>query len=114
MVVAARNMADIGFSHRIANLIHTGITNLIYGSKIRDINSGLRAMKIEKYRGQLTARRMDMVAQITCLALRNKFKIKDIPIKYGKRRGHSKIGIIDGFDILWRIFRERVKGKIKI
>jgi len=56
----------------------------------------------------LNANGFDIEAQITIKAIKNKFKIKEIPIKYKERLGQSKIRIKDGFLILSRIIKERL------
>ena len=77
----------------------------MYGGKLRDINSGLRAFKVDKF--DLDADGFDIEAQITVRALKKRLNIKEIPISYKQRRGDSKIRIKDGFLILWRILKER-------
>ena len=108
-VIGYRDFTDIEFWHRLANIIHTTAVNLLYNSHIKDINSGMRGLKVSKFYKKLTAVHMEMVAQMTCVALRNNMKIKQVPIKYGARRGESKIGIIDGWHILWEIIKQRFK-----
>tara|TARA_Y100000310_G_C20490454_1_gene718908 strand:+ start:179 stop:820 length:642 start_codon:yes stop_codon:yes gene_type:complete len=108
MVVGARRMNHIKFLHRLPNMVHTESINLLYGSNLKDINSGLRAFKIDKL-NKLNAKGFDIEAQITTKAIKNKLKIKEIPIVYEKREGDSKIRVKDGFLILSRILKERVK-----
>lgn len=106
MVVGSRKMGYIKFLHRLPNIIHTETINLLYNANLKDINSGLRAFKINKLKN-LDAKGFDIEAQITTKALKRKLKIKEIPIEYKKRVGKSKIRIKDGFVILLRIIKER-------
>ena len=107
LVVGARNMKDIQISHRLVNIFHTGLVNSLFGSKLKDINSGMRALKVEKFEKLLTAEGFDIEAQITTVALKNKFKIEEIAIPYYKRTGNSKIKAWDTFVIIKRILKER-------
>jgi dolichol-phosphate mannosyltransferase len=109
MVVGVRDMHDIQFSHRIVNIFHTLVTNLLFGLDLSDINSGLRALKVEKFHGLLDAQGFDIEAQITAIALKNKFKIKEVPVQYKKRVGRSKIRWWDTFRIFKRLIYERCR-----
>jgi hypothetical protein len=106
MVVGARNFNEIKPFHRLPNKIHTLAMRLLFGGNLKDINSGLRAFKIEKFK-RFRSKGFDIEAEITAKALKKKMRIKEIPIRYEKRVGHSKIRVKDGFLILWRIVKER-------
>ncbi|MBI4439853.1 glycosyltransferase [Candidatus Woesearchaeota archaeon] len=106
VVFGVRDMKDISFSHRLANIFHTQLINLLYGGHLHDINTGMRAFKVAKYKG-LTAKGFDIEAQMSLLALKRKMKVKEIPVRYLKRAGESKIKMSDGFFIAWRIIRDR-------
>ncbi|MBD3164420.1 glycosyltransferase [Candidatus Woesearchaeota archaeon] len=106
MVVGSRKRKDIKSFHRLPNKIHTAAINLLFGSNLKDINSGLRAFKVNKFKN-FKSKGFDIEAEITTKALKNKLKIKEIPIEYKKRTGHSKIRIKDGLLILSRIIKER-------
>lgn len=111
MVIGKRYMKNIPVAHRIANLIHIELLNILFFSNIRDINSGLRAFKIDPFLNSIDAKTFDIEAQITAVALRKKLRIKEIPIKYKKRKGESKIRPKDFFIIVKRILKERFKNK---
>ena len=106
MIVGARSFKEIKPFHRLPNKIHTLAINILFGGNLKDINSGLRAFKVAPFK-RFTSKGFDIEAEITTKALKNKLKIKEIPIEYKKRVGHSKIKIKDGFLILSRIIRER-------
>lgn len=105
MVVGKRSMSHIRFLHRLPNLAHTYLINLLYGAKLHDINSGLRAFKVDKL--DLDAKGFDIEAQITIRAIKKGLKIKEIPIEYNQRKKGSKIRVMDGFLIFLRIIREK-------
>ncbi len=106
MVVGARSLKEIKPFHRLPNKIHTLAINILFGGNLKDINSGLRAFKVNKFK-KFNSKGFDIEAEITTKALKNRLRIKEIPIKYKKRVGHSKIKIKDGALILWRIIKER-------
>jgi dolichol-phosphate mannosyltransferase len=107
MVVGIRRMSDVRFSHRLVNRLHTGLINLLFGGRFQDINSGLRAMRVEKFAGILDAEGFDIEAQITAKAARNRWRVGEIPVRYGVRVGRSKIRARDTFRIIRRIWTER-------
>ena len=107
MSVGCRPFANIQFSHQIVNHLHTQAINLLYGASYHDINSGLRALKVERFRGLLSASGFDIEAQISCLAARRRMKIAEISCGYEKRVGESKIRAWDTWVILKRILRDR-------
>lgn len=111
MIVGARDMQAIQFSHRLVNLFHTFSVNLLFGSKLRDINSGLRVLRVDKFHGLLDAAGFDIEAEITVRALKNKFKIREVPVRYHKRVGKSKIRYWDTFRIFRKIAGERLGSK---
>ncbi len=110
MVIGVRNMKNIRPLHRLPNLIHTLAINLlffrIFGNWLHDINSGMRAFRLDRIR-PFRSKGFDIEAEITVRAIKDGLKIKEIPVEYEKRVGESKIRIKDGFTILMRIIKER-------
>lgn len=113
MVVGRRNFKDIQFSHRLVNVIHTQLVNLLFGSCLHDINSGIRALRVDKFAGRLKAKGFDIEAEISSKAVKNKLRIKEIPVGYRTRVGKSKIKAFDTFVIIARILKERFKSDKK-
>lgn len=107
MAVGCRPFAHISWSHRLVNRLHTLAINLLYGASYRDINSGLRAIRVDRFGGKLTAAGFDIEAQISCVAARERMKVVQMPCGYEKRLGESKIRAWDTFVILRRIAAER-------
>jgi len=112
LVVGARPMNDIVFWRRIGNYLHTYSTRLMYGAKIKDVNSGMRLMKVSKFYGFIDSAQFGMVPQISSLALRNGYGYKEVAIDYSERAGESKVNILDGAVILWALIKERFKKKL--
>lgn len=115
LVNAGRNMADIRFLTKLPNMFHTFLTNMFYSCKYRDVNSGMKLMKIDKYINKITAHDADSTVQMIILAAKNKYKTKEISIPYEDRckdasKGKSKIRIRDGLIIILRILSDRFKN----
>ncbi len=112
MAIGARDMKNIRPLHRIPNILHTLAINLLFfrflgrGNWLHDINSGMRAFRLDRIK-PFRSRGFDIEAEITIRAIKEHFRIKEIPVEYEKRVGESKIRIKDGFSILMRIIKER-------
>lgn len=113
LVVGIRPMQRISFSHRLANRSHNILVSFLHKQRVADINSGMRMLRVSKYTDRLTERNMGMVAQISSIALRNGWSVKEVPIEYDKRIGKSKIDMLDWFVITWTIVRERFANRRK-
>jgi glycosyltransferase involved in cell wall biosynthesis len=110
MVVACRNFKDISFLRRMANHLMTAWTNLFFNPKVKDMATGMRMLRVEKFVGRITAKSFDVEPQMHCLALKNKWRIKEIDISYQARVGESKINLGHLFLILYRVLAERFKN----
>jgi hypothetical protein len=112
MVIGVRNMKNIRPLHRLPNKLHTLAINLLFfrflgsGNWLHDINSGMRAFRLDKIRA-FRSKGFDIEAEITIRAIKDGLKIREIPVEYEKRVGESKIRIKDGFSILVEIVKER-------
>lgn len=68
------------------------VLKLFFGAKIKDSQSGMRAIKktaLQKLNLQTTG--MEFASEMIIKALKNNLKIKEIPINYYKRKGKSKL-----------------------
>jgi len=81
------------FSHRyIGNPIISFTSRLFFKNKIKDSQSGMRAINrtaLEKLNLQTTG--MEFASEMIVKALKNNLKIKELPINYYPRIGSSKI-----------------------
>lgn len=109
MVVGARSQKQVAFINGLGNRGFNFLINTLFGGKLIDINSGMRALDVKTYLPLITANNFDVETQISCLTLKHRIKYLEIPIEYAERKGKSKVSYSDGFDILWRIARERFK-----
>lgn len=90
--------------HRyIGNPVLSGFLRLFFWTKIHDVHCGMRAIKKDVLE-QLSLRTtgMEFASEMIMKAIKNKLKIKEIPINYRKRKGESKLkSLSDG----WRHLR---------
>lgn len=107
MVVGARRMELIEPHRRLANYFFTGFINLLYSASFKDINSGLRLLKVDSYLPIVDADKFDVEAQITCRTKRLGLKYTEFLVDYADRKGDSKIGMRDAVDTVIRILKER-------
>jgi len=97
---------------RYGNRLLTFITNLLYGVKMTDIQSGtmvFQSQVIKKLR--LVSKGWDLSIETASKLLQNKIKIKEIPIEYTPRpnRMGKKLNWKDGFTALYYIFKYRFR-----
>ena len=95
MVVGARigNNVRIPFVRRPAKWLITKLASYLSGTRIPDLNSGLRVMKkdiINKFM-RLLPDGFSFTTTISLAMLTNNYSVKYIPIDYFKRSGKSKI-----------------------
>ncbi|MGC9190660.1 MAG: hypothetical protein ACP5FR_01980, partial [Candidatus Micrarchaeia archaeon] len=86
----------------LGNRILTKALNIFYGTKIKDSQTGLRAIKRNVFNAlKLTEPGFGFEEEMLIKAKRLGFSIKEIPIKYSEREGISKqMKPIDGVKLL--------------
>ena len=102
------------FSQYWSNRILTGLSNLMTGMRLTDMETCYKAMTGEVAREiaeKLTSERFGIEPEITSLV--KKYRVKEVPISYfgrGKKEG-KKIRAVDGLAAIWQIiwfnFRNR-------
>lgn len=110
MVVGCRDFRKITWSHRLVNYLHTGMINWLFGARLQDINSGLRALRVSAFRGRIDAQSFDVEAQMTVRALRARMRIRELRVDYRERGGRSKIRAWHTWTICRTIVAERMMG----
>lgn len=95
MVVGARvgKNVNIPLIRRPAKWVITKLANYLSGTRIPDLNSGLRVMKkeiVEEFINILP-NGFSLTSTITIAMLTNGYSVKYVPIDYFKREGKSKI-----------------------
>ncbi len=102
----------MAFANWIANRFLTWMTNVLFGSKLTDMETCYKLMKKEiAQKIQLRSERFDFEPEVTARILKNGFPILELPISYHGRTHHEgkKIKARDFFIALWVLFRERLR-----
>ena len=82
-----------------SNRFLTGATNLLYGSRVTDMETCYKIMRTDVARSlDLTADRFDIEPEITAKLLRAGHRIAELPVRFSPRSRASgkKIGWKDG------------------
>ncbi len=96
----------------VANRLLTGVTNLLYGASLTDMETCYKIMRIEVARGlDLQADRFDIEPEITAKVLRRGLIIVERPIRFQprSRAQGKKIGWRDGVRALEVLVRHRIE-----
>ena len=94
----------------VANKVLTGVTNLLYGSRITDMETCYKIMRTDVARGlKLEANRFDIEPEITAKVLRQGLQIVERPVRFEprSRAQGKKIGWRDGVRALEVLARHR-------
>lgn len=92
------------WSHKhLGNPILSKTLRLFFGTKIKDTQTGMRAIKKDSLqRLNLRTTGMEFASEMIIKAIKNKLNIKEIPINYKNRIGSSKLR---PFSDAWKHFR---------
>ena len=94
-----KNLKNMYKLHYIGNLFLTVMTNLLYGAKITDMETGYKIFKREVIQDiNIKANRFDFEPEITAKILKKGYKIYEIPISFIGRKFDEgkKITWLDG------------------
>ena len=95
------------------NRVLTGVTNVLYGSALTDMETCYKIMRVEVARSlTLTANRFDIEPQITARLLRGGHRIHELPVRFDprSRAQGKKIGWRDGVRALQVLLIERLRA----
>ncbi len=107
------------FTHKLGNKMLTFANNLVFGTKIRDSQSGMWVFKrafLDKVDFGIMSSGMPFSQEIKLYAIMLGLKFIEVPISYRARIGEVKLNTIkDGFDNFKEIiiFRKRLKSALK-
>ncbi len=96
-----------------ANRVLTGVTNLLYGSALTDMETCYKVMRTEVARSlHLQADRFDIEPEITARLLRRGHRITELPVRFDarSRAQGKKIGWRDGVRALQVLAAERFRS----
>ncbi len=98
------------FSSRMANRFLTFVTNLLYGSKLTDMETCYKAFRKEVAAGiDIKAKRFDFEPEFTAKIMKRKFSYTEVPVSFYPRsyEAGKKIGIMDGLEAFWTLVKYR-------
>lgn len=105
-----RNMQKMYKLHYIGNLFLTLLTNLLYGAKITDMETGYKVFRKEVLKGiNLKSKRFDFEPELTAKILKKGYKIKEVDIDFNPRtiEEGKKITWVDGIKALYYLIKYR-------
>ncbi len=92
----------------LGNRLVTLTTNLLYGVRLRDMETCYKMMtRRVAERLQLESRRFDVEAELTAKILRQGTAIYEVPIRYHARHDQKKLTPLDGLPTLWALIKYR-------
>lgn len=100
----------MSFAHRLGNIILTIVTNILYGTKLTDMETCYKMVKAPIIRSlRLRSNRFDFEPEITAKLLKSGKRIAEVPISYHGRHWNEgkKITWKDGITALWSLIKYR-------
>lgn len=97
--------------HLIANKFLTTLTNLLYGSKLTDMETGYKLFTKEVIKKlKLVSNRFEIEPEITIKSLKLGYNIVEVPISTAPRgyEEGKKIGFWDGIKAVWIILKYKL------
>lgn len=113
VVYGSRFLGDfknMSFTHLFGNKLLTVLTNLLYGTKLTDMETCYKLCKGSIFKSiQIKTDRFNFEPEITAKLLKKKIKIIEVPIKYDGREFDQgkKISWKDGFAAVWALIKFR-------
>jgi dolichol-phosphate mannosyltransferase len=96
---------------RAANWVLTGVTNLLFGSQLTDMETGFKVCRRTLLRSvDLQPSRYEMEPELAAKLLRKQVRIYEVPVSYFPRaRAEKVIGFRDGISALRVLLRIRLR-----
>lgn len=105
-----KDIKNIYKLHYMGNLFLTLMTNLLYGAKITDMETGYKVFRREVIKGiNLRANRFDFEPEVTSKILKRGYKIYEVPISFAGRKFEEgkKITWVDGVKAAYYLLKYR-------
>ncbi len=96
----------------VANKALAGLTNLLYGSALTDIETCYKVLRADVVKQlKLKASRFEIEPELTAQLLKRGFRIKELPIGYAPRTHDEgkKINWRDGFGAVWMLVNQKLE-----
>jgi glycosyltransferase involved in cell wall biosynthesis len=108
VVYGVRNLGEQSWLRRWGNHFLTWATNLIYGSRLRDMETCYKLLPTALARQlQIRANRFDLEPEITAKLLKRGYRIHEVPISYHPRAERKLSPWRDGPPGLWALIKYR-------
>lgn len=96
--------------HWISNMVLAAITNILYGSNLRDMETCYKLFTKKVFNSlNLKSKGFEIEPEITAKILKEGYKIFEVPIRVSPRtyKEGKKIGWKDGFIAIWTLIKYR-------
>jgi glycosyltransferase involved in cell wall biosynthesis len=103
MVVGARNYNMMPLVYKLVNLFFTSLVNMLNSGNYKDTQSGMRAMRVDKFLDFITVEGIEVEIEISSKAMQKNYLTRELLIDYYQRVGKSKIHFWHAFSITYRI-----------
>ncbi|MCS6774653.1 MAG: glycosyltransferase family 2 protein, partial [Thermoflexales bacterium] len=108
VVYGVRDLSSQRWYMALGNRFVTLATNVLYGVRLRDMETCYKTMAREVVEGlRLECRRFDVEAEITAKIIRRGYRIMEVPISYQARYEQKKLSPLDGLPTLKALLRYR-------
>ena len=102
------------FLSRTANRLLTLLTNVLYRSKLTDMETGYKVLRRQVADGlSLKSSRFEFEPEVTAKLLRLGYQIKEVPVSYNPRTAEmgKSIGLWDGLQAILTLMRHRLEAE---
>ncbi|MBI2660073.1 glycosyltransferase family 2 protein [Candidatus Woesearchaeota archaeon] len=105
-----KNLKNMYKLHYFGNLFLTFVTNVLYGARITDMETGYKVLRKDVIKNiNLRANRFDFEPEITAKIIKKGYKIHEVPINFVGRKFEEgkKITWIDGIKAAYYLIKYR-------
>ncbi len=111
VVYGARDLSCQSWFRRWGNQFLTWVTNLLYGTRLRDMETCYKMMPLKLARSlDLQADRFDLEPEITAKIAKRGYDIAEVPVAYSPRVERKLNPWRDGLPALWMLIKCRFVG----
>ncbi len=111
VVYGVRDLSSQPLVRRLGNRFLTLATNLLFGTRLHDMETCYKLMRTEVARSlALTSDRFEIEPEITVRLLQAGYPIHEVPIRYAPRRVRKLRPWRDGPQALWTLLKFKLQG----